>query len=268
MPPTYPRITVVTPSFNQARYLGRTIRSVLDQGYPNVEYVVMDGGSTDGSIDIIQRYAGRLAYWVSEPDGGQSAAINAGWRRGSGEIVAWLNSDDYYLPGAVQTAVDFLVTHPDELMVYGQAELVDPAGASLASLGQPFSRRVMMLKADCIPQPAAFIRRSALDSVGYLDESLHFVMDLEFFIRVSQVREPRFIPAVLAGATWHAEAKTATGRAEMARERWQVRSRHARGWEIPQVRAAQLASRMLHFIPPPVRLALDRIRGLPDRPYV
>ena len=190
---TYPRITVVTPSFNQAAFLERTLRSVLDQDYPNLEYIVMDGGSSDGSVEIIERYADRLAYWASGPDGGQTAAINAGWRRGSGDILAWLNSDDYYLPRAVQTAVDCLMAHPDEAIVYGQAELVDPTGASLAVLGQPFSRRVMMLKKNCIPQPAAFIRRSALDSAGYLDESLHYVMDLEFFIRASQIREPPFI---------------------------------------------------------------------------
>src|SRR5262245_60343512 len=104
--------TVVTPSLNQARYLERSIRSVIDQDYPALEYFVMDAGSTDGSVDVIERYADRIDYWVSAPDGGQSAAINAGWSRGSGDVVAWLNSDDYYLDGAFATVAALMQAHP------------------------------------------------------------------------------------------------------------------------------------------------------------
>ena len=112
-----PRITVVTPSFNQARYLDRTIRSVLDQGYPNLEYMVLDAGSTDGSLDIIKRYSDRLDYWRSGPDNGQSAAVNEGWQRASGEVMAWLNSDDFYLPGALDFVGNHFRVHPEDWVI-------------------------------------------------------------------------------------------------------------------------------------------------------
>src|SRR5687767_5199473 len=108
-----PVISLVTPSLNQASFLERAIRSVIEQNYPNLEYIVMDGGSTDGSVDIIEEYSDRLAYWVSEPDGGQSAAINAGWSRSSGNVLAWLNSDDYLLPGTLQWPGQFFADHLD-----------------------------------------------------------------------------------------------------------------------------------------------------------
>src|SRR4051812_37287519 len=177
MPAELPRFTIVTPSFNQAAYLERTIRSIVDQGYPNLEYFVMDGGSTDGSIDIIKRYDEQIDYWVSGPDGGQAAAINAGWARGSGEIVAWLNSDDYYLPGALRWVADYMVSHPDEWVVYGKVEFVDPEVNLLADLGWPYSRRGMLLSRQLVPQPGAFIRREAIEKVGMLDEHLDYVMD-------------------------------------------------------------------------------------------
>jgi len=257
-----PTFTVVTPSLNQGQFLERTIRSVIDQGCPNLEYFVMDAGSTDCSVDIIKRYADRIDYWVSEPDGGQSAAINAGWSRGSGEVVAWLNSDDYYLPGSLAAVAAYLQAHQDVMVVYGRGEVVDRQGEVLDQLGEPYSRRTMIMSHNVIPQPAAFIRREALDMVGMLDESLHYVMDMELFLRVGRINAPRFLDRTLAGMTRHPDAKTSRGRSGMARERWQVRLRYARPAEVPLLRAGQMASRAFHSLPDWVRDATDRLRRL------
>src|SRR3989337_3125219 len=123
-----PLVSIVTPSYNQGSFLEETIRSVLGQDYPHLEYIIVDGGSSDGSGEIIQRYSDRLAWWISEPDQGQTDAINKGFSRAKGEIFAWLNSDDTYLPGAVSEAVSFLSSHPEVGMVYGDANLIDDSG--------------------------------------------------------------------------------------------------------------------------------------------
>ena len=257
-----PSFTVVTPSLDQAQFLERSIRSVVDQGYPDLEYFVMDSGSTDGSVEIIERYADRIDYWVSAPDGGQSAAINAGWSRGSGEIVAWLNSDDYYLPGTLATIGAYLQAHPEVFVVYGRCDIVDRGGEVLDRVGEPYRRRTMVMSHNVIPQPATFIRREALDRVGMLDESLHYVMDMELFLRAGRIRAPRFIDQTLAGMTRHPDAKTSRGRSGMARERWQVRLQYARPAEVPLLRAGQLASLAFHALPDGIRDATDRLRRL------
>ena len=265
MPSELPRFTIVTPSLNQAPFLERTIRSVIDQGYPNLEYFIMDAGSTDGSVEIIKRHEDRIDGWVSQPDGGQSAAINAGWSRGSGEIVAWLNSDDYYLPGSLRWMAGYMNAHPDALVVYGRAELVDRQGDTLAEVGWPYSRRTMVRSHNVIPQPAAFIRREALEMVGMLDETLHYVMDMELFLRIGRIRRPEFVDQPLAGMTKHPDAKTTRGRSGMARERWEVRLRYARASEVPILRAGQVASRASHLLPGGIRDLTDRIRRLDMR---
>jgi glycosyltransferase involved in cell wall biosynthesis len=123
-----PLVSIVTPSFNQADFLEATIESVLSQDYPRIEYIIVDGGSTDGCVDILSRYSDRIDYWISEPDAGQTDAINKGFDRAKGQIFAWLNSDDVYKPGAVSEAVAFLHENPDVGMVYGDADFIDDAG--------------------------------------------------------------------------------------------------------------------------------------------
>ena len=260
--PALPGFTIVTPSFNQGHFIERTIRSVVDQGYPDLEYFVLDAGSTDGTVEIIKRYEDRIDYWVSQPDGGQSAAINTGWSRGSREIVAWINSDDYYLPGSLRTVADFMSAHPEVMVVYGRTTYVDAVGNPLGDLGWPYDRRTMILSRNVIPQPSTFIRRAALERAGMLDETLHYVMDFEFFLRVAQLRAPVFVPQHLAAMTAHPDAKTTRGRDRMAQERWQIRRRYARGPEKPILWLGQKASRLFHMMPPGVRAGVDRIRHL------
>lgn len=181
---TFPRVSIITPSYNQVPYLEQALRSVLTQDYPNLEYLVLDGGSTDGSLEILQKYASKLAYWVSAPDGGQSAAINHGLERASGEIWAWMNADDAYLPGAVSRAVAWLEAHPAVEILSGDCQVIDAYGQVLGT--QPaaqFDARALQLGLGVIPSGSTFLRRRVFEKLGGLDESLHYVMDLDYWLR-------------------------------------------------------------------------------------
>jgi cellulose synthase/poly-beta-1,6-N-acetylglucosamine synthase-like glycosyltransferase len=188
----HPLVSIVTPSYNQGRYLDETIQSVLTQDYARIEYLVIDGGSTDSSREIIQGYSDRLAYWVSEPDYGQAHAINKGLSRAKGSVLAWLNSDDAYLPGAVQQAVNALIAHPEHDLAYANCDYVDAAGRHLQTLqAWDFVPRRLVTGIPLVIQPASFFRRRALDRAGGLDESLRYLMDHDLFVRM-----------VLAGLTF------------------------------------------------------------------
>ena len=194
-----PLISIVTPSYNQARFLEETLRSVVAQGYPRTEHIVVDGGSTDGSVDIIKRYESHLRSWVSEKDRGQSHAINKGLAQATGEILTWLNSDDTLLPGALNEVGAFFAGHPDVDLVYGDYLYTDADG-------RPMRRRHVfdkisyesLLYHDYLGQPAVFFRRSLLDKVGPIDESLHYCMDWDLFLRMWRVCRPCHLPRVLA----------------------------------------------------------------------
>ncbi len=255
-----PSITVVTPSFQQAPFLERTIRSVLDQQYPRLEYIVMDGGSTDGSVEIIRRYADRLFYWQSQPDDGQTAAINAGWRKGQGEVLAWLNSDDFYLPGTLRFAGEYLRDHSEVWVMYGGMQLVDAAGQLLGYTGEPFRRRTMITSRDMIPQPSSFIRRAAIERVGELDEKLRYVMDLDLFLRIAEHSTPVYVPRVLSAQTVHPDAKTVKDRWPMGDERNRVERQHAHGLEHLYVRIQPVQSRIYHLLPGPIRRIVAALR--------
>lgn len=178
------RVSIVTPSYNQAEFLEETIRSVLGQDYPAIEYIVVDGGSTDGSVEIVKRYADRLAWWVSEPDGGQTAALNKGFARANGDYVGWINSDDTLLPGAVSTAVAALEARPDAALAFGDAVVVDEQGGRLRLFkAEDLDVREMLRRCrDPIVQQGSLIRRDALDVVGGVDESLHTCFDFKLMI--------------------------------------------------------------------------------------
>ncbi len=189
---TWPRITVVTPSFHQRQFLERTIRSVLDQGYPNMEYIVIDGGSTDGSVELIRRYASRLAYWASEPDRGQSHAINKGFLRGTGAILASLNSDDTYESGALEAIGRFFREHPEIDVVYGNAQLIDAEDRVVREIRDTgFNRQALMYGTFNIAPQCTFYRRELFFGVGMLREDLFCAMDYDLLLRFC-VRGARF----------------------------------------------------------------------------
>lgn len=180
-----PRITVVTPSFNQAPYLEQTILSVIGQGYPNLEYFVYDAGSTDGSVEIIKKYESSLAYWQSEKDGGQSCAINAAFARATGDILCWLNSDDYYLPGTLwEVSRRLAAPLPD--LIYGKC-LFFWEGANGCKISDPpeFDRELLEIW-DYIVQPSAFWRRELWEKTGPLREDWHFAFDWDWWLRASE----------------------------------------------------------------------------------
>lgn len=208
--PKTPRITVVTPSFNQGRYLDETIRSVLDQNYPNLEYMVIDGGSTDNSVDVIRGHEARLSYWVSEKDGGQSDAINKGYRRATGDILAWLNSDDCYCPGALQRVADYFSIHGDVDAVVGDLQIIDRDGRLVGTKKTvPITFWRNLYSGCAIPQPATFNTRRAYILTGDLDPRLRYLMDYEYYLRM-QSRGIRFgvIPVELAKFRLHNDSKT------------------------------------------------------------
>jgi glycosyltransferase involved in cell wall biosynthesis len=209
----YHKISVVTPSFNHGMYIEETILSVLGQNYPNLEYIIIDGGSTDNSVEIIKKYECHLTHWVSERDKGQTEAINKGFRRCTGDIVAYLNSDDVYEPGVFQLVNDFFCDNPDVKMIYGDAEIIDANGNYLCHRHElPFDRMMGAFIGFglLIPQPTAFWKRDIFDKVGYFNESYNFGMDSEFWSRVAFDGTIKHIDVLMAKARYHDNSKTVT----------------------------------------------------------
>lgn len=210
----WPTISVITPSFNQAGFLERTIRSVLDQNYPNLEYIIVDGGSTDGSLEIIRKYEERLAWWCSEPDGGQSDALNKGFGRATGEIVGWLNSDDLYCPGALGKVGRYLDCHPEVDAVHGSLYIIDGEDRLLdAYWSGPFG----LAQATYIfhvglnfHQQTLFWRRELLERAGTIDRTLRFSMDRDFIIRLLMNGRFGALRGYLGAFRVHDQAKSST----------------------------------------------------------
>ena len=216
--PNLPLVSIVSPSLNQAQFLEQAIHSVLGQDYQRLEYIIVDGGSTDGSAEIIRRYADRLAWWVSELDTGQAEAINKGLRRARGEIVAWLNSDDVYLPGAVAEAVRAFQAYPEAGLVFGNVLAIDEAGRTLNLLRYGDWNLADLMAFRIIGQPAVFLRRSALEQAGSLDTSYHYLLDHQLWLRMAQVSGMRYLPKTLAAARYHLAAKNIAHPMEFAQE--------------------------------------------------
>lgn len=217
-----PLVSIVTPSFNQARYLEQTLRSVLEQDHPLLEYIVIDGASKDGSVEIIRKYQNRFAFWVSEKDSGQAEAINKGLSRANGGIVAWLNSDDYYLPGAISSAVRVFEENPDVVLIYGDMLAVDERGRTINLLKYGQYSLQDLLCFQIIGQPSVFFRREALEKAGSLDTTFHFLLDHHLWIRIARQGKILHVPQVWSAARYHAEAKNRAKAAEFGREAFRI----------------------------------------------
>jgi glycosyltransferase involved in cell wall biosynthesis len=213
-----PLVSIVTPSYNQAAFIEQTLLSVLNQDYPNIEYMVIDGGSTDGSPAIIERYADRLSYWVSEPDRGHPDAVNKGFRRANGDILAFLNSDDLYMAGAVRQAVEALQDHPEAGMVYGDGYLVDSGGQLLDPHYYRTFSLLELLCNDVLLQPTVFMRREIFDQVGGLEEEYPLVFDHVLWIRFAAIAPIVHVPSFWAVERTHLDAKTAARAAEFVED--------------------------------------------------
>ena len=215
-------VSIITPSFNQSAYLEQTILSVLEQDYLHIEYIVIDGASTDNSVDIIRKYESKLTYWVSEKDNGQADAINKGFTHATGEVIAWLNSDDYYLPGTVSAAVKIFEEHPEVVLVYGNMFAVDEHGKTFNTLNYKQLTLEDLLCFQIIGQPAVFMRRSALQKTGGLDPTFHFMLDHHLWIRLAQQGRILHVDQTWAAARYHADAKNIAKAAEFGRDAFRI----------------------------------------------
>lgn len=260
---TWPRITIVTPSYNQGRFLEPALRSVLLQRYPNLELVVMDGGSVDGSVAILERYARHLAHWQSAGDGGQADAIASGFERATGAIWGWLNSDDILLPGALFHVARELVRRPKVDVLYGNRLVIDEDGAVVGRHVWPWLlSRHHWARGQPLAQECCFWRAGVYRRVGGIDRTRFFVMDYDLFFRMWEVGRFRKTPAYLGALRVHAESKNARHADVWRRELAEAKARY--GLREAGYLGARLANRLDRAQALVEALAL-RARGGPPR---
>jgi hypothetical protein len=246
-----PSISVVTCSYQQGKYLDATIRSVLEQNYAGLEYLIIDGGSSDGSVDIIKRYVSQLAYWVSERDSGQTEALVKGFKRSRGEIMGWLCSDDLLLPGALETVAQFFESNPHIDAVYGDSLWIDDKSNYIRCKREmPFYRFVFFYDHNYVPQPSMFWRRRLYEEVGGLDERFNLAMDADLWERFSARTKIAHIPQYLSCMRFYADQKTTKLRSESLHEDAIIRTRSALSKQkflgYPLLRAAARLARISH----------------------
>lgn len=231
---SWPKISIVTPSYNQADFLEQTIVSVLGQNYPKLEYIIIDGGSTDGSVDIIRKYERYLAYWISQPDKGQADALNKGFSKSTGGILAWINSDDMYLPGAFPKIVETLKRNPDAAIVYGDYIEVNAKDRCIALRRQPsFDYRICLYGYLTVAQPASFFKRKVFFNVGGLDASFNYAMDYDLIVRLAKQGKAVHIKEYLAAFRLHASSKSVANKSRFYKEDRKVRVKNIGHQPLP-----------------------------------
>jgi glycosyltransferase involved in cell wall biosynthesis len=231
-----PLVSIVTPSYNQAPFLEAAMASVFAQDHPHIEYILIDGASTDGSADIIRRHASKLAYWISEPDRGQTEAINKGFARATGQYLAWLNADDRLLPQAVGEAIAFLESHPEVGLVYGDADYIDAAGRVVGRFPAAQTDYAGLRRGYVhIPQQAAVWRADLWRQVGPLDPSFTFAMDYDLWVRLAKISQLQYLPRLWAEFRLHADSKTILNDQRAWDEMLRVHWRAGGSWFAPIV---------------------------------
>jgi glycosyltransferase involved in cell wall biosynthesis len=212
-------ISIITPSYNQAAYLEQTIQSVINQNYPAIEYIIIDGGSTDDSVEVIQKYSSHFAYWVSEKDRGQSDAINKGLKLATGDIVCWLNSDDLFEPNTLNTIAQFFNKNTDAKFIYGDGLIFHENGKKRDFHCRPGKvNKEMLSRCDPLQQPSTFWRRKIHNEIGFIDESLGFTMDWDFFMRIALKYEMHYLPITFSRYRIHDAHKTGVGGERRSKE--------------------------------------------------
>ncbi len=250
-----PKVSILTPSYNQATFIEASIRSVLEQDYSNTELLILDGGSSDGSVDIIRAYSERIAYWVSQRGLGQAAALNEGIIHAQGSIVGWLNTDDIYLPGAITKVVEFFKGNPDCIMVYGDCRVIDKDGAVVSSIHAPEFSMCRIMGRNPLMQTSAFFRRDLFDQVGTFDVKLRYAIDYDLWLRAGLMFENRIkhLPQMLACYRSHPGAQSARDGVPALLEEIAVREKFASRSDLPEPIAAL---RSYLFVDPFKRLLL------------
>lgn len=244
----YPKVSVVTASYNQAKFLERTILSVLNQNYPNLEYIIIDGGSTDGSVGVINKYEKYLAYWISEPDKGQADAINKGFNRSKGEILSYLNSDDTYCDGVIRRVVDYLNNHLDVYLTYGDYALVDEEDNIIKYKKEiKFDYNTLFYSFSYIPQPTVFFKREVFNRVGLFDVNLRCAMDYDYWLRIAEKYKIEHIPSLLANFRLHRYSKTWNETTVFRKESLFLRRRYSRRSPKSKI-GSELYFRVLHAV--------------------
>lgn len=222
----YPKISIVTVSYNQAEFIEDNIKSVIKQNYPNVEHIIIDAGSTDGTLEILKKYD-KFLNWTSEPDNGQSDGLNKGFKKASGEIIGWINSDDNLASGSLHKIADFFQKNPDEVGVVGDQAIIDEKGNLLRVIkSRAYDFDYLLNHAKGITQNSTFFKRDVFDKIGYLDESLHYAMDTDLFIRIASIKELPYIPEILAEFRMQPNAKTSEGSHKFAMELLKIRNKY------------------------------------------
>ena len=234
----FPAISIVTPSYNQAQFIEETILSILDQHYPNLELIVVDGGSTDHTLEILKKYQGRLD-WTSGKDNGQASAINYGLQRANGEIVAFLNSDDIYNPGALLTVGKYFAQHPEAYCLTGKCRTINEYGQEIRGLITLYKNVWMLFHSyqvlqilNYISQPATFWRRSITHEIGFLDETLNYTMDYEYWLRMGKKYRIHYLPYELACFRVHSNSKSGNTAHRQFDEELMVAKRYGKGLSV------------------------------------